>query len=322
MPLSKHVRLRRMSIAEGLVQRKTQAVQQAVSAAAQRDVSNDVEDNVLDSDDVDKDTRLTLMEEVLLLGLKDREGYTSFWNDCLSPGLRGCVLVELGLRGRIQLEKRGLRRKALSLRKVMVKSDAATGDIILDEALKHIKKTDPPLTVQAWIEYLSGKSHCFLLICPFRFCETEVPVDCLPSGESWNPMKLRYQLKNVRERLAKNLVEKGVLTTEKQNFILFDMTTHPVDKNLLRLFCGQKIQDAVLTRWTNDIHRLDKRLLALIVLAHSSDVLENTFSPLGDEDYETANKRVRSLLELDFEQESSKADTCEIMWAVFDAFIK
>lgn len=30
--------------------------------------------------------RLTLMEEVLLLGIKDREGYTSFWNDCISSG--------------------------------------------------------------------------------------------------------------------------------------------------------------------------------------------------------------------------------------------
>lgn len=32
----------------------------------------------------------------------------------------------------------------------------------------------------------------------------------------------------MRERLAKNLVEKGVLTTEKQNFLIFDMTTHPL----------------------------------------------------------------------------------------------
>jgi hypothetical protein len=39
-------------------------------------------------------------------------------------------------------------------------------------------------------------------------------------------------LKNVRERLAKNLVEKGVLTTEKQNFLLFDMTTHPITDNV------------------------------------------------------------------------------------------
>ena len=37
------------------------------------------------------------------------------------------------------------------------------------------------LTLQTWIEYLSG--------------------------ETWNPLKLRYQLKNVRERLAKNLVQ-------------------------------------------------------------------------------------------------------------------
>ena len=37
------------------------------------------------------------------------------------------------------------------------------------------------LSLQTWIEYLSG--------------------------ETWNPLKLRYQLKNVRERLAKNLVK-------------------------------------------------------------------------------------------------------------------
>ena len=62
--------------------------------------------------------RLTLMEEVLLLGLKDREGYTSFWNDCISSGLRGCILIELALRGRIQLERQQARRKSLLLRKV------------------------------------------------------------------------------------------------------------------------------------------------------------------------------------------------------------
>jgi hypothetical protein len=32
----------------------------------------------------------------------------------------------------------------------------------------------------------------------------------------------------VRERLAKGLVDKGVLRTEKRNFLLFDMATHPV----------------------------------------------------------------------------------------------
>lgn len=53
-------------------------------------------------------------------------------------------------------------------------------------------------------------------------------------GETWNPLKLHYQLRNVRERLAKNLVEKGVLTTEKQNFLLFDMTTHPLTNSTIK----------------------------------------------------------------------------------------
>ena len=42
---------------------------------------------------------------------------------------------------------------------VICKSDAPTGDMLLDEALKHIKDTQPPETVQSWIELLSGKSY-------------------------------------------------------------------------------------------------------------------------------------------------------------------
>jgi len=64
---------------------------------------------------------------------------------------------------------------------------------------------------------------------------------CMVTGETWNPLKLRYQLKNVRERLAKNLVEKGVLTTEKQNFLLFDMTTHPLTDNLAKSRLVKKV---------------------------------------------------------------------------------
>ena len=86
-------------------------------------------------------------------------------------------------------------------------------------------------TVQTWIEYLSG--------------------------ETWNPLKLRYQLKNVRERLAKNLVEKGVLTTEKQNFLLFDMTTHPITDNIQKNKLIKKVQESVLSKWVNDPHRYE-----------------------------------------------------------------
>jgi Golgi phosphoprotein 3 len=66
--------------------------------------------------------------------------YTSFWNDCISSGLRGCILIELGLRGRIEMEKAGMRRRSILNRKILIKNPAPTGDVLLDEALKHIKE--------------------------------------------------------------------------------------------------------------------------------------------------------------------------------------
>lgn len=67
---------------------------------------------------------------------------------------------------------------------------------------------------------------------------------------------------------------------------------------------------------------MDKRVLALIYMAHSSDVLENAFAPLNDDDYELAMKRVRELMELDLDNESIKSTTNETMWAVVAAFVK
>ena len=136
------------------------------------------------------------------------------------------------------------------MRKVELKSDAPTGDVLLDEALNHIKKSNQPENIQNWIELLSG--------------------------ETWNPLKLTYQLRNVRERLgkyknaklktwktnlifsAKNLVEKGVLTTEKQNFLLFDMTTHPLTNSSSKSKLIKKVQDSVLSKWANDVGRMEK----------------------------------------------------------------
>jgi len=278
----------RMDRGEGLVQRRRQPKEEVNEEQEQEEKEEEERDS--------KETRLTLMEEVLLLGLKDKEGYTSFWNDCISSGLRGCILIELALRGRVELERAGMRKKNLLARKIQLKNSDPCGDVLLDEALKHIKETNQQETVQTWIEYLSG--------------------------ETWNPLKLRYQLKNVRERLAKNLVEKGVLTTEKQNFLLFDMTTHPITDNIQKTRLIKKVQESVLAKWVNDPHRMEKRMLSLIFLAHSSDVLENAFAPLNDDDYDVAMKRVRDLLDLELEAEAAKEKANEVMWAVFAAFIK
>ncbi|XDA84975.1 hypothetical protein R6Z07F_014764 [Ovis aries] len=56
---------------------------------------------------------------------------------------------------------------------------------------------------------------------------------------------------------------------------------------------------------------MDKRLLALLYLAHAWDVLENAFAPLLDEQYNVATKRVRQLPDLDPEVECLKAGTNE-----------
>ena len=79
-------------MSEGLVQRRrTKKVAEEVQD--DEDLGQAGQNEEIDDGD-SKETRLTLMEEVLLLGLKDKEGYTSFWNDCISSGLRGTVQAE------------------------------------------------------------------------------------------------------------------------------------------------------------------------------------------------------------------------------------
>lgn len=166
------------------------------------------------------------------------------------------------------------------------------------------------------------------------------------AGETWNPFKMRIQLRNVRERLAKSLVDKGVCTTDKVNFFLFDMTTHPVqgaaatDANAgqgagpqlatapggmgVKIRLIKKVQESLLGKWPTigQVSRMEKRLLGLLLMANASDVLENALSPLGDEEYDVATRRVKELLDLDPEVESQKEGANELLWAVVASFHK
>ncbi|KAJ3548316.1 hypothetical protein NM688_g5316 [Phlebia brevispora] len=107
-----------------------------------------------------KAPKLTIMEEVLLLGLKDKQGYLSFWNDNISYALRGCILIELALRRRIALVRDPSRRQLpVSERIVEVMDTRLTGETILDEALKMMKQQEASgekLAVNTWIDLLSG----------------------------------------------------------------------------------------------------------------------------------------------------------------------
>jgi Golgi phosphoprotein 3 len=131
--------------------------------------------DISESEERNKQPKLTLMEEVLLMGLKDKQvrvqawnvhkleltchqlqGYLSFWNDNISYALRGCIVIELAFRGRIAMTKDSSRRRfPLQDRVIEVIDDTLTGEVLLDEALK-MMKTSEKMSVASWIDLMSG----------------------------------------------------------------------------------------------------------------------------------------------------------------------
>jgi len=118
-------------------------------------------------------------------------------------------------------------------------------------------------------------------------------------------MKIGFQLKQVRERLAKGLVDKGVLRTEKRNFLLFDMATHPVADVRTKESIVSRVV-ALLTSTTASVppNALDKegtqcrvlRAVCLACSAHAASVLDNAFGRLTYEDREAAFGRCDEIL--------------------------
>lgn len=127
----------------------------------------------------------------------------------------------------------------------------------------------------------------------------------LMTGETWNLMKIGYQLKQVRERLAKGLVDKGILRTEKRNFLLFDMATHPVADGGAKDEIRRRVR-AVLTNRTvvlppsqflpEEMEFRYTRTVAMLCAAYAANVLENALSTLGHEARERAFAQVDELL--------------------------
>lgn len=221
------------------------------------------------------DTHLTLLDEVVLLGLKDQQGYLSFMNDSISYVLRGCILMELALRRRIRVCRDAQsRRRAFPDRYIEVVDASRTGEILLDEALKMIKAERH--SIGTWID--------------------------LMSGETWNPLKVGYQLKQVRERVAKGLVDKGVLRTEKHSFLLFDMATHPVS--------NMRVKDDLIRRAANTClgrgPMPSLRAIAVVCASSAANVLETAFGSLSYTEREAAFKRADEFLRL-YSNPSEKA---------------
>ncbi|KAK7204316.1 Golgi phosphoprotein 3-domain-containing protein [Myxozyma melibiosi] len=232
-----------------------------------------------EGDERAKQPRLTLMEEILLMGLKDKQGYLSFWNDNISYALRGCIVLELAFRGRISMQRDPSRRRLpLCDRPIEVIDDRLTGEVLLDEALK-LMKTSEKMSVAAWID--------------------------LMSGETWNLMKIGYQLKQVRERLAKGLVDKGILRTEKRNFLLFDMATHPVSdtgakdeirRRTINVLTARTVVLPATALVPEEVPFRYLRAVTMVCAAYAANVLENALSSLGHDARDRAFGRVDELL--------------------------
>lgn len=242
-------------------------------------VGYDPEDNAMTIQE-SKEPPLTLMEEVLLMGIKDKEGYLSFWNDSISYALRGCILLELAFRGKIRVVNDPARRRfELGERLIEVVDDKKTGETLLDEALNLMKNDPNNLSITNWIDLLSG--------------------------ETWNLMKINYQLKQVRERLAKGLVDKGILRTERKNFLIFDMPTHPladatskndIVKRILSLLTQRTVQLPASSKFPDSTRFKYLRSISLVCASYAANVLENVLISLGYDQRDRAFARADELL--------------------------
>jgi Golgi phosphoprotein 3 len=194
------------------------------------------------------------------------------------------------------------RRFPLADRVIEVIDDTLTGEVLLDEALKMMKSSEK-MSVNSWIDLMSG-GFSFI---PYPFKQSmKWPLTPLVLiGETWNLMKIGYQLKQVRERLAKGLVDKGILRTEKKNFLLFDMATHPVADGGAKDEIRRRVRNVLTSRTVvlpasqflpEEMEFRYLRTIAMVCAAYAANVLENALSTLGHEARERAFAQVDELL--------------------------
>lgn len=189
------------------------------------------------------------------------------------------------------------RRFPLQDRVIEVIDDTLTGEVLLDEALKMMKSSEA-MSVATWIDLMSGTRYDSLR-------QSAARLTAYFTGETWNLMKIGYQLKQVRERLAKGLVDKGILRTEKRNFLLFDMATHPVADSGAKDEIRRRVRNVLTSRTVvlpssqflpEEAEFRYLRTIAMVCAAYAANVLENALSTLGHEARERAFAQVDELL--------------------------
>lgn len=225
---------------------------------------------------------LTLMEEVVLLGLKS-DGMLSFWNDNISYALRGLIIMELALRKKIRIiDEPARKRYDLSERLIEVVDQTKTGEFLLDETLNLMVQdnADHQRSISSWIDLLSG--------------------------ETWNLLKINYQLKQVRERICKELADKGVLRTEMKNYFVVDVVSWPIIDQSCKDAIKRRVMSALVNRNLQLNHNKyfpentsfkNIRTLCLVTGAQGSNVLEKVLQSLEYEKRDKGFERAQELCE-------------------------
>ena len=154
--------------------------------------------------------------------------------------------------------------------------------------------------------------------------------------------KVGFQLKQVRERLAKGLVDKGVLRTEKRNFFIFDMATHPVTDSAVKEEVVKRACTTLISRSSGSSPSLTERespiafqqlrTVTMVCAAYAANVLENALMYLNHEMREVAYTKVDKLLcdysQFPFASPASRNEVAgkdlqmEIIAAVLNVFTK
>lgn len=154
---------------------------------------------------------LSLMEEMALLALDEDKGSMSLLNDNVSYVLRCCVLLELAMQGRLKvnLYSGGSRDEPWKL-PVVISDFTPTGDCFLDETMRIIQRES--LSLERWVDVLTG--------------------------ETWSRRLSVYQLLNLRDRLCKSLLERGIVTAQKSKLFMMETTSYSLlDFDCKRSLC-------------------------------------------------------------------------------------
>ncbi|KAJ1499328.1 hypothetical protein HMI54_011876 [Coelomomyces lativittatus] len=199
----------------------------------------------------------------------------------------------------------------LSARPIKVINSKITSEVLLDETLRLMKQTEVGLGTGVSSLSSEGKLDPFQKKngSSSQYWSVHTWMDVL-SGETWNLLRASYQLRQVRERIAKGLVDKGVLRNEKKSFFMFDVAIHPLVNTQVKTDLIQRLLHVLHLPWpSSGWHHVHLRTILLLLAAYAGNVLDPIFHDLSLHQKELGYQRLEALLKA-FSQIEPKHKQC------------